>query len=247
MMKYEDKPHVAREYLLVLLLYVMITLASFWPSFVDAARTVTCAEGDCYFFLWDLWWVSYSSFSLHATPYFTNLLFYPTGASMVAQTISPFASWISYPLQWISLPAAYNFVFLLGFALSGVTAYALVKHIVKDKYASFVGGLIFAFSPIHVAHAFAGHLNWVGMEFVPLFVLSFLLLLERRRYSYAIAASVSFLFIIFAGDPELGILSAVFIAALLYFQSYLKGFGKTFDKKMVLSILLPSSCRFSTG
>jgi hypothetical protein len=126
----------------------------------------------------------------------------------------------------------------MGFAFSGVTAYALVKHLVRDKYASFVGGLIYAFSPVHTAHMFAGHLDWVGIEFMPLLVLSFLLLLEEKKYKYALTAAISFLFVVFVGGAQLGILSAFFIMVLLYFHSCLEGFGKTFDRKMLLSILL---------
>jgi hypothetical protein len=237
MMQRGTKP-IVKEYLIALLLYVTITLVSFWPSFSNITKIIPCNEGDCYYFLWNLWWTNYASFTLHTNIYFTNMIFYPVGSSMVAQSFLPFASWITYPLQLVSIPTAYNFVVLLGFALSGVTAYALVKYLVKDKYAAFIGGLIFAFSPIHTGHLFAGHLDWVSIEFIPLFVLAFLLLVRERKYKYVLVAAISFLFIVFMGGAQQAISSLLFIAALVYFYAFLEGFGKILNTKLFLSILL---------
>jgi hypothetical protein len=211
---------------LAALLYALITLALFLPVTADLTRTVANYAGnpDLYQNLWNLWWVKYSVLTLHASPYFTGMLFYPTGADLATQTLQPLSGLLTIPLQYASLVLAYNFVFLLGFVLAGLSMYLLADHVVRNKYAAFVAGLIFAFSSVHIAQSFT-HLQWVSIEWMPLFILLLLRGIESKkgRHAYAFGAAASFLLTTFMGDIEQGVMVVVFALLFLYFDRELNG------------------------
>jgi hypothetical protein len=195
-------------------LYALITLVMFWYITVNPFSVVPNGSSDTYQSLWGLWWTPYSIFTLHTSPYSTNLLFYPVGANLVTQTLMPLAGIISAPIQAFSLPLAYNLIFLFGFILSGLFAFMLIYYLTGNRYGAFLGGLIFAFSPMHIAQSIA-HLNWASIEFVPLFALLFILTIREKRLLYVVGAALSFLLIVFFGDPLQGIITVIFAVCLI--------------------------------
>jgi len=68
---------------------------------------------------------------------------------------------------------------LASFPLAGVGAFYLVRHLVHSTVGGLIGGFVFAFNPSHVAHALH-HAGVSSIEFLPFFVLAYLLALERR-------------------------------------------------------------------
>ncbi len=232
------------------LIYTVITLVMFWYVTLGIASYVPNGQGDVYQSMWNLWWASFSVFSLHSSPYFTHLIFFPVGANLATQDLSPLAGILSAPFQAVSLAFAYNIIFLLGFILSGLFTFMLLLYLTKNSYASFLGGLVFAFSPMHTAQAI-GHLNWASIEFVPLFLLFFILMVRETRLRYVVASAVSFLFVVFFGDPEQGIILIVFVVLLgaayllLRRRSALamamnKGFAVRFGAMVALILILGS-------
>ncbi len=219
-----------KEYLTVLLAYFAIALVMFFPLFEHFSSSVLGYGGDTYQSMWDLWWVDYSLFTLHASPYFTNYVFYPIGANLITQTMSPLLGIISYPLQLISLPFALNSIIVAGIVLAGLSMYLLANYLTNDKYASFIAGLIFAFSPEHIVQSI-GHMQWTNIEFIPLTIFFFLLMLKERKLKYAILSSIFFVFSVFAGDVEQGIVvGLVIIFALIYYIAFEKE-----ERKKILS------------
>lgn len=213
-------------YFLVAIAYLAISLVIFWPTSLSPTNTVTGGipnsifpgTGDVFQNLWTLWWVNYAVLTLHQSPYLTTLLFAPYGSNLVTETLSPLAAFFSLPFQAVSLGFSYNIIFFLGFMLSGLFMFLLADHIVKNKYAAFIAGIVFAFSPFHIAHAGVGHLNWDSIEFVPLFLLLFLKTMEEKKTIYAVLAAVAFTFLLFFGDPEQGIITVLFILFLFLVQ-----------------------------
>ena len=227
-----------RPLLIVTLIYTLITLVLFLPVTLNPTQTVANYQGNYDLFqnLWNLWWIRYSITVLHTPPYFTNMLFYPTGADLATQTMQPIAGLLSIPLQYLSLVLAYNFVFMLGFILSGLSMYLLANHIVKNRYAAFVAGLIFAFGPIHIAQSFT-HLQWTSIEWMPLFILFFLKGIESKgnRHEYALGAAAFFILTTFMGDIEQGIMVALFAVMFLFF--YIQLTARREDYKRILLFL----------
>lgn len=219
-----------RDYLAAVALYLIVALVVFWPVAVDVTSVVPAGSpfnpvpgtGDLYSNLWNLWWVGYSVFGIHASPYFTHMLFYPVGASLDAHTLSPVAALVSYPFQSVSLAFAYNFILLLDFTLSGFFAFLLADYVVDNRYAAFVAGIVFAYSAFHMAHALDGQLNWTSIEFMPLFVLSFLAMVHSDRMRYALLFAASFALLFLFGDPEQGIMGMLVVLLVAVFMALRK-------------------------
>lgn len=155
-----------RKHSLVALAYLLLTVVIFYPMIINITSTVPGIGADTYQSMWDLWWVPYSIFTLHASPYFTSYVFYPLGANLATQTFAPIAGLVSAVFQPLGTAFALNMIFIIGFVLSGLFAYMLAHHITKHDGASFIAGFIYAFSPVHVIHSF-GHLQFINIEFIP--------------------------------------------------------------------------------
>jgi hypothetical protein len=207
----------AKRYLLVALAYLLLSSIMFYPLLLNIKTIAPGAGADTFQSIWELWWVPYALFTLHTTPYMTSYVFYPIGADLVAQTFSPIAGVLSAIFQPVGMTFALNMILLIGFTLSGLFAYLLAYHFTKNTAASFIAGFIFAFSPMHVIQSF-GHLQFINIEFIPLFMLFFLKMLEERKHKYAVYSAISFVLLTFMGDVEQGLM-AVLLAffILLYF------------------------------
>ena len=72
-------------------------------------------------------------------------------------------AFLAWPILLISdnVILAFNMVSLLTFAISGLGMYLLVYYLTKNKWASFLGALIYAFAPYKLLHN--GHLHLTGM------------------------------------------------------------------------------------
>ncbi len=223
-----------RQYLKPFLVYLLISLVMFWQVTINIFTYVVNGHGDVYQTLFNLWWVPYAVFTLHQSPYLTNLLYYPLGANLVTQTLTPLAGIFSVPLQWVSSGFAYNALFFSSFALSGIFMFALANYFVKNRYAAFIAGLIFAFSPMHIAQSY-GHLDWTIIEWVPLFLYFYVRTINERRMRYALFAAASFVLLSFMGDMEQGLMviaaTVVFTALYLIFET-----SKLTDKKALTNL-----------
>jgi hypothetical protein len=197
-----------RIYALVLFTYLAISLIMFWNVTAGITHVVPGSE-DAFQSLWNLWWVPYSVFTLHQSPYHTSLLYYPIGSNLISQTMTPLSGILTAPLQLISLAFTYNFLFFASFALGGLFMFMLAFYLTKNNYASFIAGLIFAFSPMHIAHAYS-QLQWGIIEFIPLYILCFILMVRTKERKYALLSGLSFVLLTFMGDIEQGIIIVLF-------------------------------------
>lgn len=120
---------------------------------------------------WDMWWVKKAILDLHQNPYFTTYLHFPTGTTLLAQTLHPFNGLAAVALSPVlSVSEAYNVMVLFGFAVGGWTAFLLCFELTGRYWPSVAGGAVFTFSSYHFAHA-EGHMQLVSLEWLPLFIL----------------------------------------------------------------------------
>lgn len=158
-------------------------------------------KGDGLQNVWNIWWVDKSLVNDSTSPFFTDLLHWPHGISLVPQTMNIFNGLIAIPLMHIfqfSLVEAVNFAVVFAFVFSGVTMFWFIQKLHKTYWVSLIAGALFTFSSYHFAHA-QGHLQLVSFEFIPLFLLAFWTLLEKMRYRYALFAASS-LFLVLLCD-----------------------------------------------
>lgn len=148
--------------------------------------------------LWGIWWVDRAVLS-GQSPWHTFFLHFPYGVSLLPHNLSPFNGFIGIVLlRFLTLLQAHNVVVTIGFVVGGFTAFLLCKHVTGAYWPSMAGGAIFTFSNYHFAHA-QGHLELVSLEWLPLFVLLWCMLLEKPTVKRGIAAGIG-LFLVLLCD-----------------------------------------------
>ena len=172
----------------VTLLYTGLTLILTYPV---GWRMMTAVPGvpnwDNLPHVWYLWWGKEAILDLGVWLDQIKLIFYPLDVRHAMLALHPYLPFVSLPFTVLrGALFAYNLAFLLSFSLSGLTGYLLCRHLTRNIGAALVGGLIFAFYPNRVGHALAGHILWMTNYFLPLYVLSLLILLKRPSVKRAI-------------------------------------------------------------
>ena len=149
--------------------------------------------GDGFMNIWNIWWINtaVSQPSIHPSIWHTDLLHYPFGTTLLGQTLNPFNGLLAVPLlKVISLVQAHNVIVTFSFVMSGVTAYWLAYYLTRSFWGSIAAGYIFTFSSYHFAHYY-GHLNLISMEWIPLFILCWHILITRPSVLMALASALN--------------------------------------------------------
>jgi hypothetical protein len=129
-------------------------------------------DGDPWQSLWAFWLVKHSLISTGRLPLRTDLIFYPLGADLwyVLLILPPVV--VALALSWLmGLVATYNTMIVGSLALAGYTAFLLVRRVAGGAMGAFVGGLVFGFSPYHLAHSLEHVFLLASSIWVPLYVL----------------------------------------------------------------------------
>lgn len=232
-----------RSYLCAGAIYLLITLLMFFPATLNITNTAIGGGSDVYESLWGLWWVPHAIFALHTNIFYTGLLYWPVGSSLLFETMAPLIGFFSAPLQIVSLVFAYNIAFILGFVVSGVAMMLLADYLVKEPRAAFIAGLAFAFSSVHIALAIS-HVAWFFLGFVPLSIYFLLRMLEENeKYISAAGLAISFVLLAFAGTLEASlILTIALLLLLIYYlisaEKRSRVLNSNFMKALALAIAL---------
>jgi hypothetical protein len=174
-------------------LYFLLFCLLTYPLILDFSLRFFTDDGDGFMNVWNLWWVNtaVTQPSLHPSIWHTDLLHWPFGTTLLGQTLNPFNGLISVPLlRFMSLVQAHNLIVLFAFVMSGATAYWLAYHLTKSFLGSIVAGFIFTFSSYHFAHYY-GHLNLISLEWIPLFVLCWYILITRPSALMALTSALT--------------------------------------------------------
>ncbi len=162
----------ALRFLLPLLLYTTLALLMTWPLALQFTNTVPGNAYDSWQNMWNMWWLKEALLHGH-NPYFTPMLYYPHGASLLLHTLNPINFLISLPVHALfGLVVAYNFVVIVSLTASGYTAYLLAHNVTGDRWAALVAGTIFATSGYLLSQALGGHTHMLAAQFLPLAVLA---------------------------------------------------------------------------
>jgi hypothetical protein len=170
------------DHVFALCMYIILTVLFTWPL---AANFRTFVNGNAFDVFHELWYLRLGS-SSPTGPFFlfsTSASYYPTGAPLYFQVLSPFNTlnfaWLSKLFGEI---VAFNLLYMFTFFFAGFTTYILVKYLTKNNYAAFLAGVAFAFAPIHTGQGF-DHLNIMSAEFIPLFTY-FMIKMARERTTW---------------------------------------------------------------
>lgn len=174
-------PHV-----LALAGYAALALLMTWPLARQIGSAIPGDSFDGWQNVWNLWWMRESWLVRHISPYFTDMLFAPTGADLRFQTMAPFNGLAFMNVYTgVGLLWAYNVAVLFSFVVGGYGAFLLALYALRGRAgrsaalpAAFIAGIVFAFSPYHFAHTL-GHLQLIALQWIPFFVLYLLRGLDR--------------------------------------------------------------------
>ncbi len=212
------------KYLLLPSLVYIVIFFIFQPQYLlNFSNGFYLDSGDGYQNVWNIWWVNEALVNMGTNPYFTSLLHWPHGTTLVPQTMNIFNGLVSIPLMNVfgmSLIQATNTMVVFSFFFSGVTMFWLVQKLYGNYAASLIAGGLFTFSTYHFAHAI-GHLQLVSFEFIPLFIIAFITLTEKVRYRNAIFAALC-LFLVMLCDYYYLFWSVIFGAMWFFWKLYTK-------------------------
>jgi hypothetical protein len=162
-----------------LLFGILFTL----PGSLSPRSALLGYPGDNFQHAWFLWHFAWAVTRGH-NPFYTRLMFYPNRVNLTWSTTDPLGGLLSLPLSLTLGPiGAYNLSLILQLALTAFFARLLCLRITKNEMASFLGGMVFGFSPFLMAHAL-GHLSLVTAFPIPLFVLLLDRILTENKPSW---------------------------------------------------------------
>ena len=164
---------------LAALVYVALTALFTWPlPYFFFTHHVGESGGDARIYLWNLWWVRKALVDLHANPLRTDYIFYPVGIGLALHTLALLHGVLFVPLSaLLGGVAAANSIVCATFVASALAAYALCRRLGASPEGSFLAGLAFGFCPYRLARL-AGHYDLLSTEWMPLYALAFLALMD---------------------------------------------------------------------
>jgi hypothetical protein len=171
-------PGLVGRIVLLVAFYGAAFLVYSWPWARHFWSGFWCDDRDGLQNVWNLWWVRKAIVQEHVSPWFTTWLHFPHGTTLVGHTLNPWNGFMGLALiPILGLVRTYNLIVAASFAATGAFMALLARRVSQSASGALVAGFAFTFSGYHWAHSW-GHLQLVSLEFVPLFLLSWVRLLE---------------------------------------------------------------------
>ncbi len=217
MLPAEQRP-AGSLWLAPLALYALIFACFTAPLLARFSTHFFADAGDGFVNVWNLWWVDTAVTRLRTQPWWTSHLHFPEGTSLLGHTLNPFNGFAGILLRpWLGPVRTHNLIVIFAFVGGAYTAFRLALHVTGRYAGSLIAGFVFGFSSFHFAHA-VGHLNLVSLEWIPLFFLTWLRLLERPSAARGVHAALAlflvllcdnyyFLYCVLGGGLVLGVLA----------------------------------------
>ena len=181
------------EVIIFVLFFILAGIFTF-PLILNMHTSIYDYQGDLIETLWYAWWVKYA-WQHDLDCQFVSIIACPYGIDLskdIAKNIG--LQFANYPLLLLTLMQneifAYNFIMLMTFPLAGLAMYLLAVYLTRNKWASFIAGLAYAFCPYHFAHA--SHITLANIQWMPLFILFLFKLHKERTYPNAIFCGLFF-------------------------------------------------------
>ena len=172
---------------------------------------------DPYVHYWNNWWIG-QALERGISPYYTDMLFHPNGASMVFHNFA----WLNIVTSLALKPVvgsvgAYNLVFLANIVLCGFAMYHLTSYVLGHRGAAFVAGLVHAFWPYRMHHS--AHPNLISTQWMVWFLLFLMKTVREGKRRHVLLAA---LFLTLTAFARLQLLVlTVFPAAITLLYSFL--------------------------
>ncbi len=171
----------------------LLTLVMTFPTVVyifrmDVFWLPTGNSLDVYSNFWDIWY-GQQLLTAQADRFYTNLIFYPEGVSLIYQPLFlPQVIVINALRVFLPISNAFSLTYLLITFSSALSAYIYLLWLLKEKWIALFGAVVFGFSP-HVI----GHPNHAAIAFlatVPLTIYCFHRGIKETRLALIVASGL---------------------------------------------------------
>ncbi|MBU0703848.1 MAG: glycosyltransferase family 39 protein [Chloroflexi bacterium] len=171
--------------------YLVVATLMTWPVLTHLCDHIAGYPADNYLYVWTPWVFRQEVIS-DLGPLRTTRIYYPDGVSLALHALVTTKSIPGILLQtFLSPVTTFNIFLIVSMAMCGYTTWLLARHLTGDDKAALVSGLIFACSPFYLAHATAGHLDYISAEGIPLFSYFFIKAFEGKRWQDALYAGLA--------------------------------------------------------
>lgn len=157
-------------WLLAAAAYLALGVALWWHVWTgNPAATMVCACGDPSSFVWFLDWPAYAISHGHSL-FFATTAHVPAGMNLLDNTSVLALGVALAPVTWLWGPiASLNVALTLAPALSALAAYVCLRRALGlSRFAAFLGGLLFGFSPFVMRNEAVNHLQVTFQALLPL-------------------------------------------------------------------------------
>jgi len=231
-----------KDIALTFITFAIITILFTWPLTINLSKAVYGYPGDNFGYIYTMWWWKYAkvnNLSFNYIPFQEA----PVGAPVSSGPGTIAFLWPTYALTWVfDEVTSFNLSLLLTFPLTGLFTYLLAYKVTKNKAASFLAGLVFAFSPYHIWKSY-NHLDLSMIHWFPLYFWGFFNLLEKKTLKSGVLSGLFY---------SLIILTNFYYAYFAFFATLMLGvvwiLRDLRDRKQKLNFLsgyLPSAVGFS--
>lgn len=209
-----------QEYFLVGISYVLLTIILTYPVLFKVKTDIPGMGADSFQWMRILWYtkVAIKEADL-ATLTHDHLLFYPNGIESL-----PFPSAFNQILYillspFLELHVIYTILWLLTFVIGAIGSYLLAKYLTDNKYAAFIAGIVFAFSPYH----FSRGLYFFGaatVQWIPFCALFLMKTVKEGGIKNPIIAGVFFILVAMS-DLQYLIFMGIFTGLVFLYDFYI--------------------------
>ena len=167
-----------RSELLVILLYGLSLAILTYPLILKLGEIIPFHNPDTYTAMWQNWWLQ-QVLTQGVDVNYTSHLFYPNGLdiTLIPQRWTSYPIWAVYNSLW-GEPIAYNLTALTQSLIKAYAMFRLILLFIPHRPSAWIGGAVFAFSP-RVLVAAIQQPNTGAVEFIPIFMIFFVLALRR--------------------------------------------------------------------
>lgn len=209
-----------REYSLVGISYTLLTIILTYPVLFKIKTDIPGTGADSFQWMRILWYtkIVIQKADLAALTH-DSLLFYPNGIESM-----PFSSAFNQVLYvllspFLELHVIYTILWLLTFIIGAIGSYLLVKYLTDNKYAAFIAGIVFAFSPYH----FSRGLYFFGaatVQWIPFCALYLMKTVKEEGIKNPILAGIFFILVAMS-DLQYLIFMGIFAGLVFFYDLYL--------------------------
>lgn len=214
--------------------YLILASGLFANAWLSPVRSYVGSIPDVLQSMWFLSWTAHALTENHSL-LFSHALNAPRGINLLWNTAMLLPGILLAPitLSWGAL-VAYNVFITVAVGGSAWAAYIAIRPLASSGPASWLGGLLFGFSPYMVAQAL-GHVDLVMMVYVPLSLWFFLELVVFQRHRWlllgagfgALTAAQFFVFPELLGGVAIAFAAGLALLALQHQELIRKRYGYT--------------------